>query len=117
MIGLFDTINNATPLSPEARNGLIPTHVTLRSELNELEQKNIGQADGWAFFANEMYSTKTFLRACIKGCLKTYGDGRETIARPKRILGYCRTSSNLVFIRLSVTCGLRFNTKALSPMS
>jgi Fic-DOC domain mobile mystery protein B len=41
--------DNATPLTPEEREGLIPAHVTLRSELNELEQQNILQANTWAF--------------------------------------------------------------------
>ena len=45
----FHADNDATPLSPEEREGLIPTHVALRSELNELEQQNIAQADSWAF--------------------------------------------------------------------
>jgi len=49
MIGPFDADDHATPLTPEERNGLIPTHVTLRSELNELEQQNISEADRWAF--------------------------------------------------------------------
>jgi Fic-DOC domain mobile mystery protein B len=39
----------ATPLSPEEREGLVPSHVTLRRELNELEQQNILEADTWAF--------------------------------------------------------------------
>ena len=39
----------ATPLTPEEREGLIPSHVTLRRELNELEQQNILEADAWAF--------------------------------------------------------------------
>jgi hypothetical protein len=34
----FEADDAATPLTPEERDGLIPTHVTLRSELNELEQ-------------------------------------------------------------------------------
>lgn len=34
----FEADGNATPLTPDERNGLIPTHVTLRSELNELER-------------------------------------------------------------------------------
>jgi Fic-DOC domain mobile mystery protein B len=62
MIGLFDAIKNATPISPEARNGLIPTHVTLRSELNELEQKNIAQADGWAFLRKRNVLDENFLK-------------------------------------------------------
>jgi hypothetical protein len=35
--------------TPEERIGLIPTHVALRGELNELEQQNIAEASGWAF--------------------------------------------------------------------
>ena len=39
----------ATPLSPEERDGLIPSYITLRGELNEAEQANIVEADAWAF--------------------------------------------------------------------
>lgn len=49
MTELFHTDDHATPLAPSERDGLIPTHVTLRGELNELEQKNIAEADTWAF--------------------------------------------------------------------
>lgn len=41
--------DHATPLTPEERDGLIPSHITLRVELNELEQQNILKADLWAF--------------------------------------------------------------------
>lgn len=41
--------DDAMPLNPEERDGLIPSHVTLRRELNELEQQNILAADIWAF--------------------------------------------------------------------
>jgi Fic-DOC domain mobile mystery protein B len=40
---------HATPLTAEEREGLIPSHVTLRRELNELEQQNILEADIWVF--------------------------------------------------------------------
>ena len=49
MNGPLDEPENATPLTPDERDGLIPSHVTLRSELNELEQQNILEADAWAF--------------------------------------------------------------------
>ncbi len=39
----------ATPLTPEERDALIPSHVTLRRELNEVEQIGVNNADGWAF--------------------------------------------------------------------
>jgi fido (protein-threonine AMPylation protein) len=48
MTGLLDEEKGATPLTPEEREGLIPSHVTLHSELNELEQQNILEADVWA---------------------------------------------------------------------
>ena len=46
---LFDSDDDAnTPLTPEEREGLIPSYVTLRHELNEAEQVNIGEAQRWA---------------------------------------------------------------------
>lgn len=49
MTGLDEEPDNATPLTPEEREGLIPSHLTLRSELNELEEENILAAALWAF--------------------------------------------------------------------
>lgn len=37
----------ATPLEPDELDGLIPTYVTTRGELNELEHKNIQEALRW----------------------------------------------------------------------
>lgn len=42
---LFIEEEGATPLSEEEKLGLIPTHITLRSELNEAEQENIIEAE------------------------------------------------------------------------
>jgi Fic-DOC domain mobile mystery protein B len=38
-----------TELTEEEREGLIPSYITLRSELNEAEQANILDAEEWAF--------------------------------------------------------------------
>ena len=47
---LFEVDDEAnTPLTPEGRQGLIPTYITTRAELNEAEQENIAEADQWAF--------------------------------------------------------------------
>ena len=46
---LFVESDDATPLSPEEREDLIPSHIALRRELNELEQDNILDANIWAF--------------------------------------------------------------------
>lgn len=38
-----------TELTAQEREGLIPSYITLRSELNEAEQANILEAEEWAF--------------------------------------------------------------------
>jgi Fic-DOC domain mobile mystery protein B len=45
---LFEDPDDATPLTPEERRGLIPAHIAYRSELNEAEQENIVRAQDWA---------------------------------------------------------------------
>src|SRR5580704_16077254 len=47
---LFDAEDDAsTPLTPEERDALIPSYITQRRELNEVEQIGIAKADRWAF--------------------------------------------------------------------
>ncbi|MDB4915468.1 MAG: mobile mystery protein [Gemmatimonadetes bacterium] len=38
----------ATPLDPDEAEGLLPSHVTTREQLNAWEQMNIAEADVWA---------------------------------------------------------------------
>jgi len=58
----FEAGDNATPLAPEERIGLIPSHVTLKGELNELELQNILEADQWAFSRKRNVLSEPFLR-------------------------------------------------------
>lgn len=62
MTDAFYAEDDATQLTPEERDGLIPTHITLRSELNELEQKNIAEANLWAFLRKRNLLNESFLR-------------------------------------------------------
>jgi Fic-DOC domain mobile mystery protein B len=61
--GLHDEPDDATPLTPEEREGLIPSHVTLRRELNELEQQNILEADAWVFARKRDPINEAFVRS------------------------------------------------------
>jgi Fic-DOC domain mobile mystery protein B len=61
--GLDDQPDDATPLTPEEREGLIPSHVAFRRELNELEQQNIIEADTWAFSRKRNPMTEAFVRS------------------------------------------------------
>ena len=46
---LIEQDDASTPLTDEEREGLIPSYITLRRELNEAEQRNIMEAEQWAF--------------------------------------------------------------------
>ena len=58
----LDEPDDATPLTADERQGLIPSHVALRRELNELEQQNILEADIWAFSRKHDPVKEPFLR-------------------------------------------------------
>jgi Fic-DOC domain mobile mystery protein B len=62
MTDLHAADDHATALTPAERQDLIPTHITLRSELNELEQKNIAAATRWAFERRHVVTRESFLR-------------------------------------------------------
>ena len=52
----------ATPLTEEEREQLIPSYITLRSELNEAEQANILEAEEWAFARKRDVLDERFLK-------------------------------------------------------
>ncbi|MEQ8693931.1 MAG: mobile mystery protein B [Gammaproteobacteria bacterium] len=49
MSDLFDEPDDATPLEPEEREGLLQTWITYRRDLNEAEQTNIAAGTAWAW--------------------------------------------------------------------
>lgn len=64
---LFDGDDEAnTPLEAEEREALIPTHITLRAELNEVEQIGIADADRWASSRRRDVLDATFLNVLHK---------------------------------------------------
>lgn len=59
---LFDPGDDAaTLLEPDERAQLIPTYITTRAQLNEAEQINITEADGWAFSRRRDVLNERFL--------------------------------------------------------
>jgi len=52
----------ATELSPEEREGLIPSYITTRAELNEAEQGNILEAREWAYRKKRDVLDEAFLK-------------------------------------------------------
>lgn len=85
MTDLLVEDDGATPLEQEELEQLIPTHITLRPELNEAEQAGIIKADDWAFSRRRRIATiltEVFLRNLHKrmlgGVWKWAGDFRQT---------------------------------------
>lgn len=59
---LFEPDDDAnTPLTVEEREGLIPSYIALRHELNEAEQRNIGEAQRWAESRRRAVLDRAFL--------------------------------------------------------
>jgi Fic-DOC domain mobile mystery protein B len=46
---LFGNADGATPLDPDERDGLIPTSIATRGELNEAEEISVAKAAAWAY--------------------------------------------------------------------
>ena len=60
-----------TELSEEEQEGLIPSYITLRHELNEAEQANILEAEAWVFAGERYVLTEKFLNNLHK---RMYGN-------------------------------------------
>lgn len=69
MSDFFEEPQNATPLTPEEQQALIPAHITYRSELNEAEQENIVRAEEWAFARRRELLTEKFIKDLHKRML------------------------------------------------
>jgi Fic-DOC domain mobile mystery protein B len=63
MTDLHAADDHATPVTPGEREELIPTYITLRSELNELEQQNIATGSRWAFGRRHVVTRESFLKS------------------------------------------------------
>lgn len=87
MSDLLAPDDHATPLTPAERDGLIPTHISLRGELNELEQKNIAEADGWAFIRKRGVLAENFLLGLHRRMFRRVWRWAGQYRRTERSLG------------------------------
>jgi Fic-DOC domain mobile mystery protein B len=68
---LFDADDASTPLTADEKKGLVPSHITLRRELNEMEQAGILEAEGWTFSRKRDVLDEKFLSRLHKEMFKT----------------------------------------------
>lgn len=68
---LIEEDDASTPLTEEEREQLIPSHITLREELNATEEANILKAESWAFKRKRDVLSEKFLKKLHK---EMFGD-------------------------------------------
>jgi Fic-DOC domain mobile mystery protein B len=66
---LFEEPEDATPLTPEERADLIPTHIAYRAELNAAEQDNISRGQDWALARKRDLLSEKFIKDLHKRML------------------------------------------------
>ncbi len=62
MTDLFEEPDDATPLTPEEKRGLLPADITFRHELNAAEQDNIARAQDWTLSRRRDVLTEKFIK-------------------------------------------------------
>jgi Fic-DOC domain mobile mystery protein B len=62
VVDLFEEPDDATPLTPEERDALIPADISYRHELNAAEQENILRAQNWALATRRELLTERFVK-------------------------------------------------------
>lgn len=62
MTDLFEAPDDATPMTPDERKGLIPSDITYRRELNKAEQDNITRGQTWALARRRNVMSGRFVR-------------------------------------------------------
>ena len=77
---LIEEDDASTPLTEEEREELIPSYITLRSELNEAEQRNILDAEEWAFSRKRNVLSEKFLKELHK---KMFGKVWKWAGKPR----------------------------------
>jgi Fic-DOC domain mobile mystery protein B len=74
--------DDATPLTPDERQGLIPSDITYRRELNNAEQENIARAQDWALSRRRELLTERYIKELHRRMLgdvwRWAGDFRTT---------------------------------------
>jgi Fic-DOC domain mobile mystery protein B len=77
----------STPLTEEEREELIPSYITLRSEVNDAEQANILEAEEWAFARNRDVLSEAFLIDLHKRMLSRVWKWAGAFRQSERNLG------------------------------
>ena len=87
MTDLFVEPDDATPLEPGERDGLLQSWITTRADLNEAEQANIDAGAGWALRRRGDILTEGFVRELHKRMLGDVWNWAGTYRLTERNIG------------------------------
>jgi len=102
----------STPLTEEEREDLIPSYISLRSELNEAEQRNIIAAEEWAFKSKRDVLSEKFLKNLHKKMFGKVWRWAGVIRTSERNIGVdaYRISTELRQLIDDCKCWIEFKT-------
>lgn len=78
---------DSTPLTEEEKQQLIPSYITVRSELNEAEQRNILECEAWAFKHQREVLSDAFLKQLHKRMFGNVWRWAGTLRQSERHIG------------------------------
>lgn len=84
---IFDEPEDATPLTPDERRGLIPSDITYRRELNGAEQASIARAETWALARRRNWLTEKLIKDLHRRMLGDVWRWAGTFRTTERNLG------------------------------
>ena len=84
---LFEADDAATPLTAEEKQGLIPSYITLRRELNEAEQINVTSAEQTAFARSRNVLDERYLRRLHKSMYRDVWKWAGEFRKSERNIG------------------------------
>ena len=84
---IFDEPEDATPLTPDERRGLIPSDITYRRELNGAEQAGIARAETWALARRRNWLTEKLIKDLHRRMLGDVWRWAGTFRTTERNLG------------------------------
>jgi Fic-DOC domain mobile mystery protein B len=79
--------DSATPLTTEEQQDLIPSYITTRNQLNEVEQLGIAEADRWAFSRKRNVLEERFLLSLHKRMFQNVWKWAGTFRTTPRNIG------------------------------
>jgi Fic-DOC domain mobile mystery protein B len=117
---LFQVDDAATPITDDEKEGLIPSFISFRHELNAIEQENILEAERWAFTRKHpTVMDERFLRTVHKRMFGSVWEWAGTFRKTARNIGVdaWKISSDLHNLLEDTKCWIEHTTFSVDEIA